>query len=94
LILKTKTEKAKSRENSLFLVKISFKIIKEKTIAGKSGLGDCTKKNKTGEKQSITHDFFSMIYKKNIIRRSTFILRNSSEKCENTGVGKSTTWKI
>ena len=60
-----------------------FKIMKEKTIAGKSGLGDCTKKNKTGEKQSITHDFFSIIYKKNIIRRSTFILKNSSEKCEN-----------
>ena len=84
MILKTKTEKAKSRAKSLFLVKISFKIIKEKTIAGKSGLGDCTKKNKTGEKQSITHDFFSIMYKKNINQKKAhLILRNSSEKCEN-----------
>jgi hypothetical protein len=37
---KTKTEKANRREVFLFSFTISFKIINEKMITGKSGLGD------------------------------------------------------
>lgn len=49
---KVKTEKANRKEIFLFPDKISFKIINEKTITGKSGLGDCEKISKTGIKIS------------------------------------------
>ncbi|BAP33263.1 uncharacterized protein CHSO_4226 [Chryseobacterium sp. StRB126] len=49
-MVKTKAEKAKSRLMFLFPDIISFKIIKEKIITGRSGLGDCAKSNKTGRK--------------------------------------------
>ena len=49
---KVNTENANRKERFLFPDKISFKIIREKTITGKSGLGDCTKINKTGKKIS------------------------------------------
>ena len=61
LMAKTKIEIANSKEAFLFDVKISFKIIKEKTIAGKSGLGDCKNRNKTGIKKRWVQDFFSKI---------------------------------
>jgi hypothetical protein len=51
-IAKTKTEKAKSKLMFLFPDIISFKIIKEKIITGRSGLGDWEKSNKIGRKHS------------------------------------------
>ena len=58
---KTKTEKAKSNLKFRFPLMISFKIIKDSTIAGKSGLGDCKNNKKTGEIKSKIHVFFSNI---------------------------------
>ena len=39
----------------------AFKTINEKAITGKSGLGDCVNKYKTGRKIKFIHDFFSNI---------------------------------
>ena len=47
---KMKMEKASNFPVFLLEVKISFKMIKEKTITGKSGLGDCENRNKMGRK--------------------------------------------
>ena len=61
LMAKTNMENANSKEAFLLDFKISFKIIKEKTIAGKSGLGDCENRNKTGMKKRCIQDFLSKI---------------------------------
>ena len=47
---KMKMEKASNFSAFLLELKTSFKRIKEKTITGKSGLGDCENKNKMGRK--------------------------------------------
>ena len=39
--------------------RISLKIINEKTITAKSGLGDCENKNKNGKNTRCKKDFFS-----------------------------------
>jgi hypothetical protein len=49
-IANVKTENANKNEKFLFPDKISFKIMSEKVMTGKSGLGDCAKINKTGTK--------------------------------------------
>lgn len=49
---KTKTEKAKIIDAVLFPDKISFNIIREKIITGKSGLGDCENNSKIGMKHN------------------------------------------
>ena len=46
----TKIESENRNPNFLVEEKTSFKIIKEKAIAGKSVDGDCIKRNKTGKK--------------------------------------------
>ena len=46
----TKIESENKNPNLLLEEKTSFKIIKEKAIAGKSVDGDCIKRNKTGKK--------------------------------------------
>lgn len=48
----TKTENANTEAVDLFLFNISFKIIKENMITGKSGLGDCENNSKTGMKHN------------------------------------------
>jgi len=50
LIENAKTDKANKNDMALFPMKISFKIIKESTMTGKSGLGDCVKNKRTGMK--------------------------------------------
>ena len=60
-IEKTKIEKAKRRVVFLFLAMSSFRIISEKIMTGRSGLGDCEKSNKTGRKQRCIQFFLSMI---------------------------------
>ena len=47
---KTKIESANRNPEFLLPEKTSFKIIKEKTMTGKSVDGDCVKRNKTGKK--------------------------------------------
>ena len=50
LMKKTNAEKAKSNTAFLLEFNISLRRIKDKTITGKSGLGDCENRNKTGKK--------------------------------------------
>nr|WP_278352333.1 hypothetical protein [Chryseobacterium gleum] len=50
-IAKTNVEKAKRRVVFLLPVMSSFKIINEKIIPGRSGLGDCENSSRTGRKQ-------------------------------------------
>jgi predicted RNA-binding protein with EMAP domain len=47
---KTNIENAKRSVVFLLPMAISFKIISEKIITGRSGLGDCENKNSTGKK--------------------------------------------
>ena len=48
---KIKMDNANINAAFLFELKTSFKIIKEKAITGKSGLGDCKKRKSTGKKR-------------------------------------------
>ena len=57
-MLKTKTENAKSSLAFWFPLRISFKIMRESAIAGKSGLGDWTKSRKISETKSKLQAFF------------------------------------
>ena len=62
-MVKTKTEKAKRTAVFLFWIKISFKMISEKIITGKSGLGDWENNSRTGMKHRWIHVLFSVMYK-------------------------------
>nr|WP_263602322.1 hypothetical protein [Chryseobacterium sp. PET-29] len=62
-IMKTKDEKTNKELAEVFPFIISFKIIKENTITGKSGLGDWEKSSRTGIKHNWIQLFSSMIYK-------------------------------
>ena len=49
-------------------------------MEGRSGLGDCTKKNNIGEGISNSQIFCSKMYKKNITKSKQFNLKKGSEK--------------
>ncbi len=59
---KTNTENAKRKVVFFCPVIISFKIINEKIITGRSGLGDCEKSSNTGRKQRCIQFLFSTVY--------------------------------
>ena len=57
----TKTENANNKEAFLLWFKYSLRTIKAIAITGKSGLGDCENRKRTGRKRRWIQDFFSKI---------------------------------
>lgn len=82
-IMKTNDEKTNNETAELFPFIISFKIIKENTITGKSGLGDWENNSRTGIMHNCIQLFSSMIYNIYTISNMELILKKGSEKLEN-----------
>ena len=61
LMQKMKIDIKNSKTEFVLERQTSFKTINEKAITGKSGLGDCVNKYKTGRKIKFIHVFFSNI---------------------------------
>ena len=57
----TKTENTNNKEAFLLWFKYSLSTIKAIAITGKSGLGDCENRKRTGRKRRWIQDFFSKI---------------------------------